>query len=67
MINNFYRYKIIEAENQAYGTLDVESGSWSGYINDIIQKRADIIVGDLDITYFRSFVINYLTQIDFEQ
>ena len=36
------------------------NGSWSGMVNELIQKRSDMIVVDLTITPERSKVISYV-------
>lgn len=61
-----YRYRIVESDQRGYGTYNKSTNTWSGYISEILKKKADILVIDLDITHTRFRVVDYLTQIGCE-
>ncbi|RXG59483.1 Glutamate receptor ionotropic, kainate 3, partial [Armadillidium vulgare] len=61
-----FRYRIVESDQRGYGTYNKSTNTWSGYISEILKKKADILVIDLDITHTRFRVVDYLTQIGCE-
>lgn len=53
-----------ELKNFSYGIYNPLKNTWSGVVGDILSKTIDIAVGDIDITYHRSTIIDYLTPLD---
>lgn len=53
-----------ELKDYSYGTYDSLTNTWTGIVGDTLNKTIDIAIGDIDMTYRRSSIIDYLTPID---
>lgn len=61
-----YRYTIIKSNTSTYGTCNHITKAWNGLVGDITNKVAEIAVGDVDMTLFRTMAIDFTTPINNE-
>ncbi|CAM1332543.1 Uncharacterised protein g10896 [Pycnogonum litorale] len=54
-----FEYEINLTEDNSYGYRDPETGEWRGMIGDLLNWRADLVIGDLTITYQRQQVVDF--------
>ncbi|XP_075245483.1 uncharacterized protein LOC142339366 [Convolutriloba macropyga] len=54
-----FQYEIYEVADSQYGTLDIESGRWSGLVGDVLYKRADMAVAGMIRNYDRELVVDF--------
>ncbi|XP_022103504.1 glutamate receptor ionotropic, kainate 1-like [Acanthaster planci] len=53
-----FSYKIVEVEDNNYGS-ELESGRWNGMVGELMERKADLAVAPLTITYSREQVIDF--------
>ncbi|XP_031639839.1 glutamate receptor ionotropic, kainate 2-like, partial [Contarinia nasturtii] len=53
-----YRVSVREIEN---GKIDENTGQWTGIVKEIIDKRADLAIGDITVTQARKSVLDFST------
>ncbi|XP_055299835.1 glutamate receptor ionotropic, kainate 2-like, partial [Sitodiplosis mosellana] len=53
-----YEIKVVDMEN---GKEDPTTGQWSGIIGEIVNKRADLAIGDITVTHSRKTVMDFST------
>lgn len=49
----------LEHKDMAHGIPDPKTGEWSGLIRELIDKRADLAVGGITISYNREQVVDF--------
>jgi len=52
-------YVITLAPDKKYGILDPDTGEWNGIVREIMDKKADLAVGSMTISYAREMVIDF--------
>ncbi|XP_038059611.1 glutamate receptor ionotropic, kainate 2-like [Patiria miniata] len=53
-----FNYQIVEVEDDNYGS-KLESGRWNGMVGELIERKADLAVAPLTITYSREQVMDF--------
>ncbi|UXI21906.1 hypothetical protein NH340_JMT07849, partial [Sarcoptes scabiei] len=54
-----FSFEIYEVEDGRFGAFDEKTGEWHGLIREIIDKRANLAIGPLTISYARENVIDF--------
>ncbi|XP_067942098.1 glutamate receptor ionotropic, NMDA 3A-like [Watersipora subatra] len=54
-----FDYQLYIVPDGQWGAFDVDKGSWSGLVRELLDGRADMVVGPFSITAERSAVIRY--------
>ncbi|KAH9520958.1 Glutamate receptor ionotropic, kainate 1 [Dermatophagoides farinae] len=54
-----FTYELYEVEDGRFGALDEQTGEWHGLVRELIDKRADLAIGPLTISYARENVIDF--------
>ncbi|CAN7936993.1 unnamed protein product, partial [Ixodes hexagonus] len=53
-----FRYQLRLARDGAYGTKDA-AGRWNGMVRELVDREADLALGDLTITYLREEAVDF--------
>jgi len=56
---NGFNYTIKEVDDGNYGAPTGKNGEWNGMVREIIDKKADLVVASLTISYAREQVIDF--------
>lgn len=56
-----FNYTIRLVEDGAYGSKDSKTGEWNGMIGELLNRKADLAVADLTITYEREQGVDFTT------
>lgn len=54
-----FRYEIVPVADGMHGSYDQKTRKWNGLVRELLDRRADLAIGDLTITFERRSVVDF--------